>query len=386
MVDSLFRLRGQAWLLALSNWGTWWVAELAAVFPRAAARWSNAAPVAQLVPGTEHDSGLDDDGTPAAAPGLTLRIWRSGATDWQETLRLPVALQDISPSQAAELRQACEGCRTHLLLAARDVHRVILRVPQAALNEEGLRYALVADAPVQVSQLALDWRVRQPPPIDVQPGWAEVEVVMCRQSLLETKVAALQRCGLVAERIGVTDAPAVNGIAAPSSSLAFTFLHQGEGGGAGRHLRLVLVAAVVLALLVGPMAAGWYAQFQTARLRSDAEAAQAERNSILPLAQRRANSAALRAALQPALAAEPATALLNELAQRLSEDVWLQEVRLEGVQLRLLGQAAQPQLVVSALSASSMLGDVRLESVNAVAQPGGRVGFDLTAVLRRSAR
>jgi hypothetical protein len=385
MVDGLFRSRREAWLAELADWGTWWGKELAAIFPRAAARWSSAGPVAQLGPGTAIDGGVEG-GAPAAAPGLTVRIWRSGATNGQEVLRLPVALQDVSPSQAADLRRACEGCRIHLLLDAQDVHRVMLRVPQAALNEQGLRYALAADAPVQLSHLALDWQVCQPQPAGLQPGWAEVEVVMCRQSLLATKVAALQRCGLVAERIGMTDVPGIDGIAPPLSALAFTFLRQRVGGPAGHQLQLALMASIVLAFLVGPMAAGWHAHFQSLRLRSAAEAAQAQRNSILPMAQRRANTAALHAALRPALTVGPATSLLAELAQRLSDDVWLQEVRLDGVQLRLLGQAAEPQSVVAALSSSSLLGDARLESVNAAAQPGGPVGFSLTAVLRPSAR
>jgi len=385
MVDSLFRSRGKAWLATLAVWGAWWIEELAAMFPGAAARWSSAGLVAQLVPGDAHDGRLEG-GTPTEAPGLAVRIWRRGASNGKEALRLPVALQDVSPDQAAELRRACEGCRIHLLLAEHEVHRVMLRVPQAVLNEQGLRYALATDAPVQPSQLALDWRVRQPQPAGLQPGWVEVEVVMCRQSLLATKVATLQRCGLVAERINVTDVPGIDGIAPPMSAAAFTFLRQRVGGPASHQLRLVLMASIVLALLVGPMAAGWYAHFQSLSLRSAAEAAQAQRESTLPLAQRRANTAALQAALRPALAVGPATSMLDELAQRLSDEVWLQEVRLDGVQLRLLGQAAEPQAVVAALNGSSLLGDVRLESVNAAVQPGGPVGFYLTAVLRPSAR
>ena len=355
------------------------------MFPGAAVRWSSAGLVAQLVPGAAYDGGLEG-GTPTEAPGLAVRIWRRGASNGKEALRLPVALQDVSPDQAAELRRACEGCRIHLLLAEHDVHRVMLRVPQAVLNEQGLRYALATDAPVQPSQLALDWRVRQPQPAGLQPGWVEVEVVMCRQSLLATKVATLQRCGLVAERISVAEVPGIDGIAPPVSAVAFTFLRQRVGGPASHQLRLVLIASIVLALLVGPMAAGWYAHFQSLRLRSAAEAAQAQRESTLPLAQRRANTAALQAALRPALAVGPATSMLDELAQRLGDGVWLQEVRLDGVQLRLLGQAAEPQAVVAALNVSSVLGDVRLESVNAAVQPGGPVGFYLTAVLRPSAR
>jgi hypothetical protein len=379
MVDDSLESRARALRFALAEWGGWWVDELSSLSSAAMARWSRSGSIAELVCEQTID-GARPDPRAADASAVVVRIGHNGTNDAPVALQLAVPLAEVSEAQAAELRRVCSGCRVHVLLPRQDVHWITTRVPQAALNEEALRYALALQAPVQIDSLALAWRPSAARAEDLLPGWTDLDVAMCRRSVLAAVLATLERCGLSAERIGAA-APEDDRSAVPPEAQAQLVFWQRTAEPTVRS-GIVYAACIMAAFLLGPLAVGLLASMQATRLQSATAAVQEQQSATLALAQRRANVLALQSALRRADAQPRTTAVLEDHAARFGDDVWLQEVRLDGTQIAVLGQTTQPRVLVPALSASPLLGDVRLVSVSAAAQASERVGFELTAVLR----
>lgn len=166
----------------------------------------------------------------------------------------------------------------------------------------------------------------------------------------------------------------------------FVFFRQRESGLASPAGRGLLVLLAFLAFLVPPIVGGVLAGYRAAAVRAEAEVIRTEHGSALPLAQRRASLASLDATLRPRLQSVPATTLLDDLAQRLGDNVWIQEARIEGAQLRLQvqpGPNIEADAIVSALAASPRIAELRLETLAGGAAGGVGRTLELSAVIRR---
>jgi Tfp pilus assembly protein PilN len=387
MAERVPSLRGREILDRGVALGRWWLEELAATFPRVAAALSGAGGVViQLEEVTDRGDAADPDAGQATHPGLVALRFGPSAPSGDSVLRLPAGLAGLGPDQGAALARACRGSRVDLLLAEREVHRLSVRLPKAAATEDGLRYALQADSPLGLDHVALAWCVEQPPPEGLAPEWTQLRVALCRRSTLEVRRAALRRCGLVAHRIGAREAPD-----APAPGLVLdgggapVFVRERAKGLGSPLWRMGLAAGAALGVLVVPLLVGAHAANEAATLRAEIEAVRSEHGSALPLAQRRAATSALRASLDRALPTFSVTTLLDELAKRLGDDVWLQDARIEGGQLRLElrpGPKVEPDSVVAALAASPLLADVRLATLSASGAAGDPRTLELTAAVR----
>jgi Tfp pilus assembly protein PilN len=365
----------------------WWIEELTASFPRVAAALSGAgASVIELEEVRAPGDGTAPDAGQAAPSGIVARRFAPPAPTGDAMLRLPDGLERLDPDQGRELARLCRGSRVDLVLGGRDVHRLSVRLPRAAASEEGLRYALQSDAPVGLEHVALAWCVEQPQPEGLAPEWVQLTVVMCRRSTLEARRAALRRCGLVANRIGAREAPdSPESGPALDGGRALVFARERAKGLGSPLWRIVLAAGAALGVLIVPLLAGAHAANEAAKVRAEIEAVRSQHGSVLPLAQRRAAVAALQASLHRVLPTSSVTTVLDELARRLGDDVWLQDARIEGLQLRLElrpGPRVEPESVVAALAASALLADVRLTALSAGGTAGELRTLELTASVR----
>lgn len=360
----------------------WWLDELAAAFPRAASALSSGVPRVELEVSATPEARLNP--APASSPARIVAVkgFDGAALAGGASLTLEGSLDDLDADQQACLRQVCQDCRIDVVLSAPDVFRTSIRLPRAAVTEEGLRYMLQSEAPVKVEYLAFASCIEQPQPADLAPEWVQVRVAMCRRATLDAVRAALQRVGVNPQRIGAgygPDQPTQGPVLDARGFILFRERQRGLSSPMGRGLMVLLA---LLAFLVPALIGAAVAGYRTAAVRAEIETIRTQHGSALPLAQRRAWVASLEGSLRPILQSVSVTSLLNDVAQRLGDDVWIQDARIDGRQIRLQvqpGPNVEPDAVVAGLAASPLLGDLRMETLSA-----GGVGrsIELTATIK----
>jgi hypothetical protein len=364
----------------------WWADELAGAFPRAAAALSGGLPRVELETSSAPVTVTDASSESVVSGNVWVRGLAATSQGGNVLLALSGSLDDLDAEQQSALRRVCEGRRVDLVLSAPDVYRTSFRLPRAAVTDEGLRYALQTEAPVKIEHLVFAWCIEQPQPDDLAADWLQVRVAMCRRSTLGKVRAALQQAGVTAHRIGASygsDHP-TGGAALDERGFVFASERlRGLESPIGRSLMVVLA---LLAFLIPPIVGALFVAHSAKAINAEIETIRAQHGSALPLAQRRASLASLDASLRAVRQEVPVAMLLNELAQRLGDNVWIQDARIDGRQLRLQvqpGPNVEPDAIVAGLAASPLITDLRLETLSA-----GGIGrtLELTATIKQNER
>lgn len=355
----------RAWDGLHAGW-SWWTEDLAAVFPRATAWLSGDGATTTI-----HLGPQQTDVTVRNRPGYEREV----------TACWPAALADLTDEQAGELGGLCEGCDVDVLLPQPAVHHMSAWLPQAAgATTETVRYALMTSAPLTIDKMVFDWR-RTPTDSALTTDWLEVNVVLCREATLDALAMGLARCGVASARMGIgMEGHAVG----PGASLAFTLRRNKRTGAGwvGAQRRKLLLGLAVAVFMVGLLATGLWAQWQERTVRLEVAQLETQHREFAPLAQRQVRLEAIKAGVAPMAGGVPASAVLNELARLTPVDAWLLELRLDGGRLKAIGRAENPTRLSGGFAQSLVIGNVRLEAVNASAGPDGVAGFELSATTK----
>lgn len=353
---------------SLSAGWSWWLEDLGATFPRAAAWLVGDGATATIRLGPEKTEVVVRDRSGSE---------REVAASW------PTALAGLADEQASELGRLCDGCDVDVMMSEQSVHRMSTWLPSAAgATTETVRYSLMSSAPLLIDKMAFDWR-RSAPVNAGATAWMEIDVVLCRESNLDALAADLSRCGLVPASMGVG-----NDEDASEQSVGFAFmLRRNTRSGTvwmGAQRRKLLLGLAVAIFAAGLLATGLWAQWQERALRHELARLESQHREFAPLAQRRARLEAIKEGVARTAGGVPASAVLDELARLTPVEAWLQELRLDGGQLKAVGRAGNPTGLSGRFAHSRVIDNVRLEAVNASGGSDGVAGFELSATTRVS--
>ncbi|MBP0444545.1 PilN domain-containing protein [Roseomonas sp. SSH11] len=269
-------------------------------------------------------------------------------------------LQPVAPfpggGEAAGKGRALRGLAAQdevvLVVPPAWILRRVLQLPAAAEPrlKAVLNFEIEQHVPFAPEEMVWDARILRRLP---EAQRVEVEVAVMPRFLLAPVAAGLRRVARTARLVARPD-PAEEWPSVPLDALAppQTRWRRRIEAGLG-------VAALLLALQFGQAE---LRRQEEMTLALEARAAQARRQaeSVLAL---EAGVAALRTRLAAAAAlrgGRPASlVIIEEVAQRLPDDVWLTELRLTGDQLLLSGFAARSDALLEQLDGSGILRDVR---------------------------
>jgi general secretion pathway protein L len=261
-------------------------------------------------------------------------------------------------------------------LPAERVLRRVVDLPLAAAENlrEVLSFEMDRHTPFRAQEVAFDFRVLG---ADSAAKRMAVDLAVAPLALVQQAAAVLASFGLAADRI------AIAGQAGDPTTLNLLLpTAHAEAGSFGRKLSLALGAtAVALAI-----AAACLPLYQEKQLLAAYEAQLAETRAASAEADKlkRQVAAALERArflVDRRLSTPTAVALLKELTDRLPDDTWLVDLRLEGNRLSLAGFSPSAASLIALLDASPMISETRFESP-VIADPRvGRERFSLAAVI-----
>jgi len=315
----------------LRAFGAWWPAELAGMLP------------ARLRPaGPRHVLDLRGE----APPRIARATRDAGGAGW----RVLAPLADGVPGRA--LRALAAEGQAVLAVPPGWILRRVLRLPEAAEArlDAVLAYEIEQHIPFAAEEVVWTARVARRLP-DQQR--IEVEVAILPRHLVAPAAAALRGAGVAAPLLARPDplaawpSLALDALAPPGRRWR-PWLEGAMAGGA---------ALLLLHLALGDLARGEAAatalEARAATARAAAEAVRGLEGEAAALRARLALAAELRGA-RPA-----AVAVLEEVARRLPDEVWLTEWRLLGDQLILTGFAARSDGLLELLHASPLFAEVR---------------------------
>ncbi|MBV1800140.1 PilN domain-containing protein [Siccirubricoccus sp. G192] len=309
--------------------GRWWREELAEMLP---ARLRRAGP--------RHLLDLRGE-----APFVA----RATRTGWRALLPFAAA------RRGAAIRALAAEDRLVLAVLPDWVLRRVLRLPEAAEArlDAVLGFEIEQHIPFAAHEVVWTARVLRRLP---EQQRIEVEVAMLPRHLVAGTAAALREAGLVAPIVARPD-PDAAWPGVPLDALAPPRRRWRSLAEAG------LAAGVALLLLHLALQDLRQGEAAVAALEARAATARVAAGQVLALEER---AAALRARLDLAAALRgdrpAAVVLLEELAERLPDEVWLSELRLTGDQLSLTGFAARADGLLELLHASPMLREVRFSA------------------------
>lgn len=342
---------------------SWWTSELSATFPRAHG-WLN----------NERDSVVLYLGR--ASTEVTGAAGPHGES--QEQASWPRAIWDLELAETDRLAALCAGRRVSLQLDSSLVLRIATRVPSAGgTTREAVGYALLQDSPLLPEHMVFDWRLAAADRAGDDGAWSSVDVAICDAAVLARIDRALSGCGTSGGAITAAE---------PSDSRARRFrfkrLAGRTSGHSAVHVRAGLLISMLVLMIAAPLGVGLLATVQADQARSQLELLERQHAAEEPLLRRMAATRTLRDALAPHLGKAGALATIEDVAYRLGDQSWLDELVLDAGQLRLGGRSADPGRAARELATSPGLLDVQLEAVNAAAPVDGNAAFRIVARVR----
>ena len=348
----------------VSSFFTWWFAELAACLPSGVRSLFRRQP-------TIFSIGLADD-------AVQLRLLKG--TNWRELGR--VLLHSAGASEprrafAAAVRDVnLRRAEIVVELPADCVLQRIVDLPMAAAENlrEVLSFEMDRNTPFRADEVAFDYRVTGTDPIAKRIA---IDLTVVPRTLIERAIAVAETFGVTPDRV----APIGSGVVGSAMNL----LPSAERNGRGTFAAPLSVSLTIIALVLAVAATylplhekrQTLASYETrlaesrpAALEADAlkkrVAAALERTSFL---------------VDRRLSTPTAAALLNDVSERLPDDTWLIQLRVNGNQLMLSGFSPTAASLIALLEDSPMLSEVRFGSPVTVDPRVGHERFNLLAVL-----
>lgn len=302
-------------------------------------------------------------------------------------LSVPISAQEVrhEPNEnilslPVNWQKRCAGRQTFISLGAEQVMRLPITLPRTALPsmKEAIKYKLIAESPLPLDQLCFDVRIMRQDHARGKQHDVVTDVAICRRSTVETLDNMLEAAGVSASVIGFSS----------DSKLPLDFTFQTSRGTRQartslRIYRLLAVSAFLICLSVFP-ATYFSAHWLTAQTQSEIRAARASQDGLMPLYQQRAIIRAARNELTNYIAAPRFSNVLNDLANYLPRTTWLHSIRYENGTLKIIGYAPAPTVAARSLEHSSLLNQVKLDSVTGTGEVEGSapVQFELSALVQ----
>lgn len=281
--------------------------------------------------------------------------------------------EQLTSLQRDELCRMTEGTELCIGLAQGAAHILRIRLPASMpLTTESVRYRLLQDSPIDVEVLLFDWRASAPSA--GKQGTTVIEVAICRKDLVERVRASAITANLPVSSIGfgLSDA----------DRLDFVFWERPDFDArrllaAHRNKTLVAMLAAIPLLITGGF--GLYSHIARRALVEEVRSLSEQNREGEAIMRRHASLVAIRAEIASALAAPPASRILDELAGIVPRDVWLTELRIDGTRLNIVGHSANPAGTAKGISALPILSDVRLDSASSQASDSDGAKFEISA-------
>jgi general secretion pathway protein L len=348
----------------VSRFFTWWFAELAACLPSGVRSLFRRQP-------TIFEIGLADD-------AVQLRLLKG--TSWRELGR--VLLHSASPSEprwafAAAVRGV--NLRRAEIVVVLPADRVLQRVvdlPMVAAENlrEVLAFEMDRNTPFRADEVAFDYRVTGTDPIAKRIA---VDLTVVPRTLIERTTAVTEVFGVTPDRVAIAGSGAADS--------AMNLLPSAERSGRGRFARRLSVALTIVAFVL--VVAAIYLPLHEKRHMLTAYEVRLAESRVAALeadALKEGVAAALertRFLVDRRLSTPTTAALLNDVSERLPDDTWLIQLRVDGNQLTLSGFSPTAASLIAGLEDSPMLSEVRFGSPVTVDPRVGRERFNLFAVV-----
>ena len=345
----------------LRGFRQWWTRSLAAWLPARVRDLFGLSPQRLLL-----ESTVD---------GLRLSLWRGDGVRVLADLPLARALPEQGDPLARLLSPAMARVPRWLLLPGQAALRRRLTLPAAAAERlrEVLGFEIDRQTPFTAAEVRYDAR-----PLGRRGGdQLEAELVVVPRTTLDAALAAM---GPLASTLAGVDVAEVDGTPLGVNLASDAGRNHRKDPARGRNLVLLLVA--LLALLAGmwqmlanrEAAADFFAQQVEAEVER-ARSASLEKRQLLDLIEG-------GAFLRDARAGRPTMVeVMDELAERLPDDTFLEKLSVEGDRILLIGLSREASALVARLQGSPLWSEPTLAGA---LQPDPRTRMDrftLTATL-----
>ena len=340
---------------------TWWFAELAACLPSGVRSLFRRQPAIFAI-------GLADD-------AVQLRLLKG--TSGRELGR--VLLHSAGPSEprrafAAAVRDV--NLRRAEIVVELPADRVLQRIvdlPMAAAENlrEVLSFEMDRNTPFRADEVAFDYRVTGTDPIAKRIA---INLAVVPRTLIERATAVAELFGITPDRVTIA-----------GSDSAMNLLPSAEQSRRGLFSRRLSIALTIVALVLA-IAAAYLPLHEKRKVLATYEARVAEsRAAALEADKLKENVAAVlertRFLVDRRLSTPTTAALLNDLSERLPDDTWLIQMRMNGNQLTLSGFSPTAAALIAGLEDSPILSEVRFGSPVTVDPRVGSERFNLFAVV-----
>jgi len=302
-------------------------------------------------------------------------------------LSAPVSVQEdrLKPSEnilslPVNWQKRCAGRQTFISLDAEQVMRLPITLPRTALPsmKKAIKYKLITESPLPLDQLCFDVRIMPQNHARGKQHDVVTDVAICRRSTVEALNKMLEAAGVSASVIGFSSDAKL--------PLDFTFLTSRGAREVHASLRInrfLAISAFLICLSVFP-ATYFSARWLTAQTHSEIHAARESQDDLMPLYEQRAIIQSAHHELANYIAAPRLSNVLNDLANYLPRTTWLHVVRYENGTLKIVGYAPAPTVAARSLERSSLVTEVKLDTVIGTAEGQGSapVQFELSALVQ----
>jgi general secretion pathway protein L len=348
----------------VSGFFTWWFAELAACLPSGVRRLFRRPPTIFAI-------GMSDD-------AVELRLLNGSG--WRDLGRVLLHSLDASEPRrafAAAVREV--NLRRAEIVVELPADRVLQRIvdlPMAASENlrEVISFEMDRNTPFRADEVAFDYRVIG---TDLIAKRIAIDLTVVPRTLIERAVTVAENLGVTPDRVATID----SGMAGSAMNLLPSAERNDHGRSAPRLSISLTIVAFVLAA-----AAAYLPLHEKRQTLADYEAqlAKSRPAALEADALKKQVAAALertRFLVDRRLSTPTTAALLNDVSERLPDDTWLIQMRVNGNQLMLSGYSPMAASLVAILEDSPMLSEVRFSSPVTVDTRVGHERFNLSAVL-----
>lgn len=344
----------------------WWLRELARCVPTSL-REAVGRRIQTLIVIYGHDQVILRSGRSGKAADI-------GAVDLNAASRQTIA---ASLRGKINLRRAL----VVLKLPATQVLRRRIALPLAALENlrEVIGFELDRHTPLRADDVYYDYKVAER---DSHGKRVLVDIVVAPRTIADRAIEALKAWGIAPDRLSVADG-------GPADDETINLLAAAVSTRQRTHILSRVNSALVL-LAVGLVATIIYLEFdrqhqilaayddELAQQRAEGLAADTIKKQVADLLE------SGRYIQQRRQDAPLVVALLDELTRRIPDDIWLTQIRLQGDQLVLSGQAPSASVLIGLLEESPMLSQVRFTSPVTPDPKLGLERFNLSATVAQA--
>ena len=308
-------------------------------------------------------------------PGVWLRFDNAAVQAWVGRRDEPAVAVTTTGVDADTVLSRYPDLPRWLLLAPGNAVRAGVTLPQAAGAHlrEALRYEIDRQTPFTANDVAWDARALE---VDPVAKTVRAELIAVPLTRLSPFLAQAQSMGLVLQGVDVADE---EGLPAGVNLLPVELRLQPVNRWRRRNM-------IMAALAVGLVLAAAVISIQRERMRTDALEQQLEqdRGEARRVAEQRQRLTQLTEGARRIHAQRqsraPLPALLNDLAERVPGNGYIERLTVQGSQMQLSGVAPQSTRLVPALQGSALWKDVTMSG--AVAADVGRGGDRYTLGMR----